>query len=326
MIDGASWYVWHALENTLSRLRSIVTELVETVAATHEASGRIQYSTESIAAGMTEQAAQVDCVIEDIVQMAAILAQNGQQATLMAVMADEMSHKVKNGGKIVGATIEEIVCISQALVAAVERVDAVGERSRGIGAVVHLVEDIAERTNLLALNAAIEAARAGVHGRGFAVVAEEVGKLAEQTRKATHQIADAAGLIQKEIEESIGELKVGVVEMKTSSGRAGKAVGMLNEVVEETGQLAAIVSELAQANQEHQQMGDAIQHTVSGIGIVSATSADAAEEIASVANELNRRMDALDRLVNTFVLRKENSPAAGSGQGQGMARAVLKAA
>lgn len=292
----------NALEHTLERLRSIVSELVETVAATHEASGRIQYSTEAIAAGMTEQASQVDSVLEDIVLMAAILAQNGQQATLMADLADEMSRKAGDGGVIIGSTIEEVVRISQAVVSAVERVDAVRQRSREIGDVVQLVEDIAERTNLLALNAAIEAARAGVHGRGFAVVAEEVRKLAEQTQRATHQITDSVSLIQQEIEESIGGLKAGMDEMQKTSGRASKAVSMLEEVVVETSQLAAIVVELAQANREHQQMGDAIQHTVSDIGLVSGTSATAAEEIAAVANELNGRMNALDRLVNTFIL------------------------
>lgn len=297
----------YALEHTLERLRSIVSELVEAVAATHEASGRIQYSTEAIAAGMTEQASQVDSVIDDIVQMAATLAQNGQQATLMADLADEMSRKAGDGGVIIGSAIDEMVRISQAVVSAVERVDAVRQRSQEIGDVVQLVEEIAERTNLLALNAAIEAARAGVHGRGFAVVAEEVRKLAEQTQRATHQIAGSVGLIQQEIEESIGGLKAGMNEMQTTSGKASKAVSMLEDVVVETSQLATIVADLAQANRQHQQMGDAIQHTVSDMGVVSGTSATAAEEIAAVANELNTRMKTLDRLVNTFIIEGRES-------------------
>ncbi|PZN97111.1 MAG: hypothetical protein DCF30_16725, partial [Hyphomicrobiales bacterium] len=56
-------------------------------------------------------------------------------------------------------------------------------------AVLDFIEDIASRTNLLALNATIEAARAGAAGRGFAVVASEVKNLAEQTQKATRDIA-----------------------------------------------------------------------------------------------------------------------------------------
>ncbi|MEM6491546.1 MAG: methyl-accepting chemotaxis protein [Pseudomonadota bacterium] len=74
---------------------------------------------------------------------------------------------------------------------------ALTEAGARIGEVVHLINDIASRTNLLALNATIEAARAGEAGRGFAVVAGEVKDLARQTAEATDSIgAEIARIVE----------------------------------------------------------------------------------------------------------------------------------
>jgi methyl-accepting chemotaxis protein len=130
----------------------------------------------------------------------------------MSSVADQVSASVQTvaaGSVQVGAAIEEIAKnAQQAARVATEAVQAaeatnhtmtrLGESSTEIGNVVKVITSIAEQTNLLALNATIEAARAGDAGKGFAVVASEVKDLAQETARATEDIARRVEAIQSD--------------------------------------------------------------------------------------------------------------------------------
>src|SRR3990167_346735 len=63
-----------------------------------------------------------------------------------------------------------------------------GKKSQQIGAVLDIVSELAEQTNILSINATIEAAGAGESGKRFAVVADEIRKLADRVANSTKDI------------------------------------------------------------------------------------------------------------------------------------------
>jgi len=124
-----------------------------------------------------------------------------------------------------------------------ELVDTLGQHVTSFSAAMEQVrrsaqdiEDIAETTNILALNATIEAMRAGEAGRTFAVVASEVKSLANDTRKATVEIASTIDALGEEASTVIGRIEDGAEasgEAKESVARIESTIFSVGELVEE---------------------------------------------------------------------------------------------
>ncbi len=129
-----------------------------------------------------------------------------------------------------------------------ELVDALGQHVTGFSAAMEQVrrsaqdiEEIAETTNILALNATIEAMRAGEAGRTFAVVASEVKSLANDTRKATEEIAATIDTLGDEAAQVIGQIEQG----STASTQAKESVARIESTISSVGSL---VEEVDQQN------------------------------------------------------------------------------
>jgi methyl-accepting chemotaxis protein len=114
----------------------------------------------------------------------------------VAAASQQLSASISEISRQAGESARGSSNAMQQAEAVVAKVDELRRAAEEIGNVVKLINTIAGQTNLLALNATIEAARAGESGRGFAVVAGEVKALAEQTAKATSDIAHQVASIQ----------------------------------------------------------------------------------------------------------------------------------
>ncbi len=216
------------LDGSATILRQAVTDTTQLARSAQTAADRAADNVSSVASASEELSASIGEIVNQV----------GRSTNV----AREAVLEAGNAGSTIGALAEAASRINQ---------------------VVDLIADIAEQTNLLALNATIEAARAGEAGKGFAVVAGEVKQLANQTARATQDIASQ------------------VAEMQARMGKAVEAIATIDRTIREMNQISGAIAAAVE------QQGAATAEIARNVQMAAMATAEVGENVSGVAGAAN---------------------------------------
>ncbi len=284
-------------------MRSLVAGIQANAGDVADSSGRVLDAARQIEQASVHQSESASSMASAVEQMTVgidHIATNAVHADELARASGELS---RQGGETVAALVRDIGEIADAVAASARSVDELGASSAQISAVIGVIREIADQTNLLALNAAIEAARAGEQGRGFAVVADEVRKLAERTAVSTGEIGAMVERIQKGTRQAVDGMERGVTRVNAGVERARAAGEAIAQIRDGAGRVVQTVAEISVALREQSAASNEIARNVESIAQMTEQNSAAAAAKRETAMLLERLARSLEQDVGRFRVR-----------------------
>jgi methyl-accepting chemotaxis protein len=269
------------LNETASVLSERVNEVSTSIEQLVRSVKQVLESTESLAEAAVETSASMG-------EMATSMREVDASAEQTARLSEEVVSYAEVGQAKMVQTIEGMDAIREATETAERVIRSLGGRASEIGAIVDVIDDVADETNLLALNAAIIAAQAGEHGRAFSVVADEIRDLADRVLASTKEIGGLIRAVQGESENAIGAIEKGASSVAGGVDLTAEAGASLEEITRASrasGQrIAGIVAAVREQARAASHVVELMERVRGGV-----------EEIRSAAVEQDRGNEVISR-------------------------------
>jgi methyl-accepting chemotaxis protein len=232
-------------------------ELNETASVLSGKVNEVSSSIEQMVRSVRQVSENTEALAEAAVETSASMEEMAMSMREVDVSAEEtarLSHQVvasaESGQTKMVQTIAGMEAIREATETAERVIRNLGHRTREIGAIVDVIDDVADETNLLALNAAIIAAQAGEQGRAFSVVADEIKELADRVLASTKEIGGLIRAVQEEGSNAIGAIERGAASVASGVDLSAEAGVSLEEITRASRQSGTRIAGIVAAVRE----------------------------------------------------------------------------
>jgi methyl-accepting chemotaxis protein len=277
--------------------RSLSRQIGSSVGQIQSSSTELQAAANQQATATKEQATAMSEISTTISELLATSRQIAESAQRVAQIAARTAAAARSGDATVATAHDSITTIRRQVDLIVNHMLELGKKSQQIGAVLDIVAELAEQTNILAINATIEAAGASEAGKRFAVVADEIRKLADRVAGSTKEIRGLIEDVRSSVNTTIMTTEGGSKSVDAGAKQFSEVAAAFGEI---TGLVGATTDAAREIELSTKQQSTAVEQV--NVAITSAAQATKETEASSgqtlqTAVELSGLSHALLRIV-----------------------------
>jgi methyl-accepting chemotaxis protein len=250
-----------ALRGMLSRLNEVVEQIRSTSLELASAAAEIYVITREQEHASEQQSLRVLAVSNTIATLA------------------ESAEDISNTSTEVLDNAEQALSRTDAMIG---KINLLSAQATNVRALLELIHEVADRSDLLALNGALEATRAGEAGRAFALVASEMRRLAER------------------VTGTVGDVRERIADIEAAGASTVQATIESRRIADSTATAARKISKVTHRQSEETEQ---VSHKVFEVAEGMIATVEAAKQTLLATDGLRLQAAELERLTRQFTLR-----------------------
>jgi methyl-accepting chemotaxis protein len=289
-----------AFNRFLDKLQPVIAQVQQSLGGARNTANQSALIAEQTSNGMQQQFREIDQVATALHEMTVAAQSSAQSAAFAADAARRADQATQDGLAMVALTSGAIQAQANAMNSGMAQLQSLGHSSQRVGSILEVILSIAGQTNLLALNAAIEAARAGEAGRSFAVVADEVRSLAQRTQHSVEEIRQVIHDLQDGTRDVTESMHANHERAQHNVAQVEQAVRTLEQISQAVNEITDMNLQIASAAEEQSSVAEEINRNVEAIRNVTESLSGQAEQSALISQRLTAQADHQQVLIRQF--------------------------
>lgn len=281
----------YLLTRTLRRL------VGTTVGEVQSSSAELQTTANQQATGAKEQATAMNEINTTISELLATARQIAESAQRVAQVAGRTAEAGRSGEATIDKAQQSVADIRRQVDVIVNHMLELGDKSQQIGAVLDIVTELAEQTNILAINSTIEAAGAGEAGKRFAVVAEEIRKLADRVAGSTKEIRGLIDVVRGAVNTTVMATEIGSKAVDAGSKQFEEVASSFREIADLVTSTTEAAREIELSTKQQTTAVEQVNIAIGSVAQAAKESEASTGQTLQTASQLTTLSRALQRMV-----------------------------